>query len=267
MIDNRIFIGLMAIFVTVFGLAYIGINERDRMAEFTEAQHARSIQTGAILFEDNCSTCHGLQGQGILGRAPTINSGDFFESRMDEIEYAGTLESYLELTIAGGRPVKTSTDFTEKMPTWGTEYGGPLREDQIRNVVDFILNWEATATGAATVGAPAATDDPVSRGRNSFNLRGCAGCHAVDGVSSGQVGPNLTNVYAENGEDYVRESILEPNAVIAEGFAEGVMLPNIGAALSPEELDDIVAFLRDASGIEPEPEAEEAQTEETEAEE
>lgn len=249
MIDTRIFVGLIAALITMAAVAYIGINERDRMAEFAEAQHARSIQTGAILFETNCSPCHGNEGQGIPGRAPAINSEYFFTQRTTDLNYQGTLESYVELTIAGGRPIKTTDDYSEIMPTWGSEFGGPLRTDQVQYLVDFIMNWEATATGAETLAAPSPpADDPVARGKFLFNREGCSACHTVDGVSTGAVGPVLTDIYADKGEAYVRESIVNPNAVIAEGFAENVMPPTFGDVLSDQDLDDLIAFFKDASG-------------------
>ncbi len=64
-----------------------------------------------------------------------------------------------------------------------------------------------------------------------------------------QVGPDLDNVAADAqkaGEpvaDYVRQSIVDPNAVVAAGYQPGVMPPNFGDTLSPEELDALVAYL------------------------
>ena len=44
-------------------------------------------------------------------------------------------------------------------------------------------------------------------------------------------------------EEYLRQSILEPDAYIVEGFPAGQMLPNLGEILSPQQIDDLVAFL------------------------
>ena len=27
------------------------------------------------------------------------------------------------------------------MPTWSQDYGGPMRPDQIRDLVNFVMNW------------------------------------------------------------------------------------------------------------------------------
>ena len=82
----------------------------------------------------------------------------------------------------------------------------------------------------------------------------CSSCHAING-EGGQIGPNLTNVYAEKGEDYVRESILMPNAIIAPACPtgacpSGVMPQNFGELLSETDLDNIVSYLKQVSGVE-----------------
>jgi mono/diheme cytochrome c family protein len=72
---------------------------------------------------------------------------------------------------------------------------------------------------------------------------GCGACHTYAGYSNGAVGPELTNIYADKGEDYVRESILLPNAVVAEGFTPGIMPQNFGELLTPEDLDNLIEFM------------------------
>ena len=83
-------------------------------------------------------------------------------------------------------------------------------------------------------------DDP---GFVAFRGAGCAGCHTVDGTTArGQVGPNLTMVGAI-GDAYIRESIMSPSTVIAEGFGDGIMPSNFGNTLSAEQIDTIVSWL------------------------
>ena len=82
----------------------------------------------------------------------------------------------------------------------------------------------------------------------------CSSCHMVEG-EGGQIGPDLTNVYAERDEEYIRESILLPNEVIAlacptGACPSGVMPQNFGDLLSDADLDNIVTYLREASGVE-----------------
>ena len=44
-------------------------------------------------------------------------------------------------------------------------------------------------------------------------------------------------------EDYLRQSIVEPNAHITEGYTEGVMYQNFGEELTNSQINDLVAFL------------------------
>lgn len=245
MIDTRILVGLLAVLISISGIVYIGIGEADRQAEFTQAFQGRSTEAGAALYTQYCTECHGLKGEGGVG--PTLNSKYFFEKRLSDVGYQGSLRSYITLTVRGGRPVKTDPNYGRNMPTWSVDYGGPLRNDQIDNIVDYVLNWQ---TAAPDLGDPNGTptpvpgDTPEERGKNLFTGMGCVGCHTFNG-QGGAVGPNLTDVYAKKGEDYIHQSILQPNAVIAEGFQPNIMPQNFQQRLKgPTDLEDIVAYLK-----------------------
>ncbi len=47
----------------------------------------------------------------------------------------------------------------------------------------------------------------------------------------------------KSAEEFLRESILNPDAVVTEGFTPGVMYQNYGNDLTEQEIDDLVAFL------------------------
>ena len=44
-------------------------------------------------------------------------------------------------------------------------------------------------------------------------------------------------------DEYVRESIVDPDAVVAEGYQPGVMPKTFGDSLSDEEIDALVTYL------------------------
>lgn len=86
----------------------------------------------------------------------------------------------------------------------------------------------------------------------------CIGCHVIPGIPAavGQVGPDLSNIGVDGAtripgytaEQYIRESLLNPNAFIAPECPAGPCLPNLmvqnlGDTLTAEEIDTLVAYL------------------------
>jgi cytochrome c oxidase subunit 2 len=87
-------------------------------------------------------------------------------------------------------------------------------------------------------------------GRTAFEEKGCVACHNLDGEPGG-IGPTAKGMWgreeklvgggkARVDEDYVRESILHPEAKIVEGY-ENVMPP---LPLEERELQGILLYLR-----------------------
>lgn len=90
--------------------------------------------------------------------------------------------------------------------------------------------------------------DPVA-GRAVFQTVGdCQRCHgdpeapAETAGHGGRIGPALAGV-AGKGAPHLLESVLVPDAQIAEGFATPSGMPPIGLALAPRDLRDLVAYL------------------------
>ena len=70
-------------------------------------------------------------------------------------------------------------------------------------------------------------------GEALFAEAGCGGCHIFEAAgSTAEVGPNLDTVLADQDEGYVRESIVDPNAEVAEGYQPDVMPGDYGERLS-----------------------------------
>lgn len=79
---------------------------------------------------------------------------------------------------------------------------------------------------------------------------GCITCHALEpdillvGPSHAGVGTGAaTAVAGTSAEQFLTESITDPDAVVTEGFSKGVMYQNYGRDLSDQEIADLVAFL------------------------
>jgi mono/diheme cytochrome c family protein len=109
-----------------------------------------------------------------------------------------------------------------------------------------------TACGGGET-APAEGTGDAAAGEKVYNevaAPACGTCHSLETGMDG-VGPSLASIGADAGsrvsgvsaEEYLRRSVTDPNADVAEGFAAGVMPANYGAQLSEQQLNDLVAFL------------------------
>ena len=77
----------------------------------------------------------------------------------------------------------------------------------------------------------------------------CGSCHTLaDAETTQQIGPNLDEVLAGEDADFIRESIVNPDAEIAEGFSAGLMPKNYGEVMSDAQLDSLVEYLLEAVG-------------------
>jgi len=104
--------------------------------------------------------------------------------------------------------------------------------------------------GAQAGGAQAGGSAAAALGKTTFASAGCGGCHTFKPAGTdAQVGPDLDNLVAdakkagEPEDSYIKQSIVDPDAVIVSGYQAGVMPTTFGQTLSPEELDGLVAFL------------------------
>ncbi len=104
---------------------------------------------------------------------------------------------------------------------------------------------EPTPVGNAANGETLFTQPVI--GAN--NAPGCITCHSLEPdvviVGPSQAGLATraeTRVPGQTAEEYIRNSIVNPNDYIVEGFAEGVMYQNYGTDLTPEQIDDLVAY-------------------------
>jgi cytochrome c oxidase subunit II len=86
-------------------------------------------------------------------------------------------------------------------------------------------------------------------GKAVFNNNGCGSCHTFKPAgSTASVGPDLDKLPAQarrSGkplEEFVRESIVDPNAYIEPGYNPNIM-PSTFASLPKEQLDGLVKFL------------------------
>lgn len=90
-LENRILVGIVSFVAIMVIVGWIAINETARMAAFADQFEGRSIERGALLFNQNCSECHGTDGLGLVGIAPALDNPhlfghDFFAAIDREVE-------------------------------------------------------------------------------------------------------------------------------------------------------------------------------------
>ena len=88
-----------------------------------------------------------------------------------------------------------------------------------------------------------------AQGKTLFTQQ-CGSCHVLaDAQTAGEVGPNLDEVLPGESADFIRESIVDPNAEIAAGFSSPSTMPDtFGDTLSEQQLNSLVEYLMDVAG-------------------
>jgi nitric oxide reductase subunit C len=89
-----------------------------------------------------------------------------------------------------------------------------------------------------------ALDERVVAGKRAFERHNCNDCHTILGFGA-YYAPDLTRAYARLGDDAVRRRLQEPEVVFASSYRK---MPQ--QHLAPQEIEDVVAFLRWVSNIE-----------------
>jgi mono/diheme cytochrome c family protein len=130
----------------------------------------------------------------------------------------------------GAEAAHVETELTETEPT-ETETGPAETE-----------TGETETTPATTAPEEEAPAGDPAAGEALFASNGCGGCHTFEAAgSTGAVGPNLDEALEGQDAEFVHQSIVEPDAEVAEGYNAGVM-PSF-QQLSEDQVNDLVAFL------------------------
>ena len=97
-----------------------------------------------------------------------------------------------------------------------------------------------------TIVEPELTEGDTARGKEIFlthPIAACNRCHVLDG-EGGPIGPALDGIATRKGEEYILESLVDPQAAIAEGYLSEVSpMPPMGVLLNQQEMRDIMTYL------------------------
>jgi cytochrome c oxidase subunit II len=111
----------------------------------------------------------------------------------------------------------------------------------VMSTADYNTWYKGASAPSGAAASPAAI----------FKNNGCSACHTFSAIPGavGKVGPDLDHLktYAAKAgqplDDFIRTSIVNPDAYIAPGYQKGVMPPNFGTQIPAKELDSLVQYL------------------------
>jgi len=180
---------------------------------------------GKALYQQNCVFCHQADAIGKPGFAPSLTNHEFLSVASNK---------FLLSTIRDGRAGTGMPPFSH------------LGKKDIESMVAYLRSYATLPDRSAEVDAQPAAKGDISRGQASYNLI-CLTCHGPngDGYASGGTG---TAIGKAGTLDKVSDGFLR--VTIKEGRTNTRMLgfgkegPRTMAALSDQEIDDIIAYLR-----------------------
>lgn len=190
------------------------LREPGRIAADEMNQAHTDVFEGNVLFSTYCVVCHGKQGEGDVG--PALNDKTFLSSTDND-----TIFSVISSGVPG-----------TEMPAWNQIHGGPLTDQEVRQVVAFIRNWEPTAPEVHTV----ESSGDAAQGLKIYNST-CIVCHGETGKGTDRA-PALNDPakLAEFDDEWYSNTIT--NGRPAQG------MPTWGTVLSPLQVRHLIALLR-----------------------
>lgn len=175
-----------------------------------------------IVDEYGCAGCHDLGGSGADMGPGLFGIG----KRMDR---ATVMEAIIDpnVVIADGY----DADF---MPD---DFGEEMRGSELLILTDYLLALPDTAPDTDDEEEPLATT-----GLEVVDKFGCAGCHDLDG-SEADIGPVLNGIGTRMSAAEIKTSIVDPNAVIPEGYEADMMPDYFGDDMADSEIELITDYL------------------------
>ena len=192
------------------------------------------IARGRELFTTKCGVCHTLAQAGTSGvQGPNLD--DAFAAAREAGGFdAATVEGIVKAQVDSPRPGN----------------GNPMATMPAHIVEGTDLDDIAAYVGKYA-GVPGAAPPEVEGGAGAqvFANNGCGGCHTLAIANSGgTTGPNLDETLPGQSEAEIEESIVDPEAKIAEGYPAGVMPQEFGTKIPEAELKELVKFLSENAG-------------------
>ncbi len=105
---------------------------------------------------------------------------------------------------------------------------------------------KAQGGGGAAAGGGATASAPPADGKALFTSvePKCSSCHTLaDAKATATIGPDLGKVLKGKDAKFIQTSITNPSAFVEKGYQDGIMPPNYGQTLQPEEIKGLTDYL------------------------
>ncbi len=239
------------IFAWVAGFLIVGVFTiatflPDLLRGYVDVAAAQAeVSSGQRVYEIYCVGCHGASGDGNGTAAEflIIKPRNFVDGAFKFFHYGESgpypTDASLTLTIRNGLPGSA-------MPAFPL-----LSEQEVTDVRSYIKSFRAGGWPSETAGTTTAAAVPIegTTAEELFQNATCFACHQLDALGTvGGVGPNLSDVGSRRTADEIRQSIVDPAAVIAESCPTGpcplnTMPKNFSERLTEEQINTLVQFL------------------------
>lgn len=220
-LDRTLTMGLIGLFVVAITLPLYWLNEPSRQKGAVEDFQRKFVDRGAEMFDTtenggfNCAFCHG--GMSATGSVVEFTITDANGQFVKQVQWkAPALNTVLlRYDRSEVRQILVYGRTFSPMPAWGVEGGGPLNDQQLQNLTDYMASIQIDITDpeqreALRDEVAAAVDDEIaaaeangtpyaSRGEAMFNLGyytnyaggafACGRCHTT-GWSYNEKGPD-----------------------------------------------------------------------------
>ena len=155
------------------------------------------------------------------------------------------IEVGYKMSAMGGAPIQNKTFLTAHLLSKLSLVKQGFADDQVNLEVD----------GLAPI-AKRPAKPSLEKGKALYAQLGCVACHSIDGSKEGKTGPSWFGLFGSKrklttgqvviaNEAYLRESILNPTAKVAEGAVNGEAgMPIYEGVLNEEQIQSIILYAR-----------------------
>lgn len=194
------------------------------------------LSNGKAEFVQKCGSCHVLERAGTQGQTgPDLDSA--FRAALRSGMDRDTVQGLVRDQIAN---VRRGSTMPEDLVTG----------EDARDVAAYVAY--ATDRAGEDQGALAQAGlEGATSGRQVFIAAGCGSCHVLsEAGTNGIVGPSLDDLPQAAGErepgmspeEYVEQSLLDPDAYVVQGYQPGVM-PSFEGRLDERQVRALVEYL------------------------